>query len=127
MTRAALVELLEQSRQHNGAHDITGLLVYRDQAFVQVLEGERSVVEALYAKIAVDPRHEDVVLITSEQQVKRNFPDWSMGFHDSAPGSGRPDGYSDVLEGDRGMREESDLVRGLLDLFEADAASSDER
>jgi hypothetical protein len=125
MSRAALVELLQQSRAHNSVRGITGLLVYRDRSFVQVLEGEQAQVDALYATIAADPRHTDVVLVGSEHDAARHFPDWSMGFDVSTHDAHDLDGFNDVLDGDSGMRVESDLVRGLLDLLDPQASRTD--
>ena len=52
-----LVEILKQSRAHNQANDITGMLLYHNESFMQYLEGERDEVLALYDRIAVDNRH----------------------------------------------------------------------
>jgi hypothetical protein len=52
--------LLECSRRNNAANDITGALLFDGRAFAQVLEGPRSSVEAVYAKIVNDPRHSNV-------------------------------------------------------------------
>jgi hypothetical protein len=46
---------------------------------LQVLEGGRSPVSALYNRIANDPRHHDVVLLSYEEIGERSFASWSMG------------------------------------------------
>ena len=76
--------LLEQSRRKNDALGVTGLLLHRDQSFLQVLEGEEDVVRALYATISRDPRHVDVVNVWNSHSPVRRFPGWSMGFRDLA-------------------------------------------
>ena len=55
--RNELPELLEECRTNNAKCDITGILLYHNQSFFQVLEGDRSVVEALFEKVASDSRH----------------------------------------------------------------------
>jgi hypothetical protein len=84
-TRAApsddqLQELLRQSRAYNAQHGITGLLLYSDGHYVQVLEGPQSAVQALYARIQQDPRHEQVVTVSAGPGPQRQFAEWSMGF-----------------------------------------------
>ena len=44
-----------------------------------MLEGGRTQVSALYNKIARDPRHHDVVLLSFEEVDERSFAGWSMG------------------------------------------------
>lgn len=46
-------DILGSSRINNARDGITGLLVYHDQLFFQVLEGNRSVVEHCYARIGL--------------------------------------------------------------------------
>jgi len=50
-------ELLLQNKQRKKEQGITGILLYKKSNFLQMLEGEESAVKALYAKIALDLRH----------------------------------------------------------------------
>ncbi len=77
-----LVELLSKARRNNAALGVTGMLLYHEGSFVQILEGDRGTVEALYAKIADDPRHVEPLLLFRHQEHPRNFGDWTMGFHE---------------------------------------------
>jgi hypothetical protein len=74
-----LVAILKKSRINNPARGITGLLCCSDSVFLQVLEGGRTQVSALYHRIAADPRHHDVVLLSYEEIEERSFAGWSMG------------------------------------------------
>jgi hypothetical protein len=76
--------ILEQSRSGNAMRDVTGMLLYVGRSFFQVIEGDETVVTALYEKIRLDPRHYRVTRIIAEPIVKRSFGKWTMGF--SAPG-----------------------------------------
>ena len=51
-----LVDLLSQSRENNSRDGITGMLVYRDLDFIQILEGPDAAVRALLERIGRDPR-----------------------------------------------------------------------
>lgn len=74
-----LSDILRESTSHNPSRHITGMLLYINGSFLQVLEGEAEVVEALYKKIAEDPRHTQVVKILELPNVEREFAQWSMG------------------------------------------------
>jgi len=77
---AQLVYLLQQARAFNHAHSVTGILLHAPGHFLQVLEGGRTEVEALYARIRRDERHRQVLTLTQGQTSRRVFPAWSMGF-----------------------------------------------
>ncbi len=74
-----LVTILRQSKGNNPGVGVTGVLCFAAGIFLQVLEGGRSQVSALYNKIARDPRHHDVVLLSFEEVDERSFAGWSMG------------------------------------------------
>lgn len=50
-----LTSILRQSRRHNHAAGVTGLLCFSDGIFLQVLEGGRSAVNQTFLRIATDP------------------------------------------------------------------------
>lgn len=80
LTDLELVQLLQQSCDKNVCLDITGLLLYRDGNFMQVLEGPDKAVTDLFSTIASDTRHRGVMLLLQEEIAERQFPSWSMGF-----------------------------------------------
>ncbi|TWR31438.1 BLUF domain-containing protein [Mucilaginibacter pallidiroseus] len=75
-----LSEILKTSRQNNKERDITGMLLYSEGTFMQVLEGEEHDVIALYNKIEKDDRHKGIIKLASGQLDERIFGSWSMGF-----------------------------------------------
>lgn len=77
-----LADLLARSHENNTALGITGMLLYKDGNFMQVLEGEEAVVRRLYAEIGRDPRHRGLITMIEGPLVNRQFSDWSMGFQD---------------------------------------------
>ena len=74
-------ELLEKSRRWNMDNGISGCLVYYRGGFVQLLEGETDLVKELWDKIRTDARHSEVFLISEEEIVEREFPNWNMAYH----------------------------------------------
>ena len=94
-----LVSLLDLSRRRNAEAGITGLLLYRDDAFMQVLEGPHDAVESVFAAIEADERHTDVRLLLDEEIPARQFPAWSMGFRTVDDATLRQlRGYDDFLD-----------------------------
>lgn len=72
--------ILIQSRQWNIAHSITGILLYIDGDFLQVLEGKKENIDCLFEKIKRDKRHQGIIVVYEGEKVKRDFPEWSMAF-----------------------------------------------
>ncbi|WP_372828401.1 BLUF domain-containing protein [Polaromonas sp.] len=71
--------ILAQSRSHNPAMGITGILCYGGGIFLQALEGGRNQISELYGHIQRDSRHKDVVLLHYEEISERRFGGWTMG------------------------------------------------
>ena len=74
-----LLSLLEKARAKNASLGVTGMLLFENGSFFQILEGPESAVDALYKTIAQDNRHEKCVTIIREPIAKRAFAEWTMG------------------------------------------------
>ena len=79
-TNEEIIELLQKSQENNEKIGITGMLLYNDGNFIQVIEGPDDAVRALYNKIKQDSRHDNVVLLGQDPIHERQFPQWTMGF-----------------------------------------------
>ena len=79
-SQEALVALLSEARSANTDRDVTGLLLYREGSFYQVLEGSESAVMATFQDIEGDPRHKEVRILFHGETDAREFADWKMGF-----------------------------------------------
>ncbi len=77
-TTTVTSQILETARAFNKSHDLTGVLCQGKGLYVQVLEGERSVVNSLYRRIAADSRHVDAEIVLFGEIKNRQFKDWSM-------------------------------------------------
>jgi hypothetical protein len=80
MDDAGLVEILDTSRNWNAGHGITGVLLYGEGSFIQVLEGEKTEVEYIFERIKADRRHKGLIKVLSGEIPERTFPTWTMGF-----------------------------------------------
>lgn len=78
MTPEALAQLREQAASANRNAGISGCLLYRDGHFMQVLEGHRERIMALYDRIRNDTRHTDCRLVFESPITARAFCDWGM-------------------------------------------------
>jgi hypothetical protein len=79
-TEADLAQILLSSDRNNGRDEITGLLLYHDGSYVQMLEGEEAIVTETFERIARDPRHYEVRKLSFGHSDGRFFPDWRMAF-----------------------------------------------
>lgn len=64
----------------NARADITGLMLFYEGAFLQVLEGPVAGVTSLMEKIRRDRRHSSLVMLESAPAVERNFAGSAMNF-----------------------------------------------
>jgi len=78
-TDTEIEKILEASNRKNGDKDITGVLLYSKTKFIQVLEGDKNDILALYDEIKKDERHRNVAMISLSPIKERFFPSWQMG------------------------------------------------
>lgn len=79
-SQADLQKVLQTAREHNGEVGVTGVLLFAENSFLQVLEGDPEVLDRLLVSIREDPRHERIVLLLRQPITERSFADWTMGY-----------------------------------------------
>jgi Sensors of blue-light using FAD len=77
-TAALTDSILRKAYAWNTQNGITGMLCEGQGVYLQALEGERSQVTGLYARIHADPRHKDLELLHCESITERRYAGWSM-------------------------------------------------
>jgi hypothetical protein len=92
-----LRNLLDHCNSNNRKLHVTGMLLYKDGNFMQVLEGEEPSVRRLHEIIGRDRRHRGLITLLQGTTREREFPDWSMGFKDIGADLASPEGYSEFL------------------------------
>ena len=80
LSEKELIDVLKVSRTNNKKYNVTGILLYCQGTFMQVLEGDKNNIDQIYKAIDLDPRHKNVIKLASGISSKRNFPDSSMAF-----------------------------------------------
>jgi Sensors of blue-light using FAD len=78
---ATFLDLVAQCQRNNERLGITGILVYSDGNFMQVIEGADLVTQALYARIELDQRHRAVTPVAEQRIDVREFQGWSMAYN----------------------------------------------
>ena len=95
-TDALVHAILVTSRIHNRCNGISGLLVAGGNRFLQVLEGDKNVVDPLYAAIRRDPRHLAITTLLDRPILARSFADWTMAYR-REPALGQFDSFPQTL------------------------------
>lgn len=72
------LDILRQSRANNGLNGISGLLWTDGTSYLQLLEGAPEAVSITFDRIAADPRHRDVRIVSDGIEPERAFGDWVM-------------------------------------------------
>lgn len=80
-----IIKLLENARAKNARLGITGMLLFQNGSFFQILEGSPEAVDQLYHEIEQDDRHTKEVIIIREPIPKRSFGEWTMGYSKISP------------------------------------------
>jgi hypothetical protein len=98
---ADLEDLLSRSRANNDRLGLSGMLLFREGRFLQILEGPSDVLSERYAIIAKDPRHTHVTTLLEEETEHRFFGHWSMRYEtlsdeEAAAAPGYREGFDDV-------------------------------
>ena len=92
-----LLALLAVARTNNTRLGVTGMLLFHEGSFIQVLEGERETVETLYDRVAQDQRHAGTRVLARGEVEERSFEEWSMGFRHVRDASALPEGLNSFL------------------------------
>ena len=76
---AEVGRIVEAAQRHNLARGITGVLVFGNGVFFQLIEGPAAQIRKLIRTLHSDPRHYDVVSLDwSEERRERLYPNWEM-------------------------------------------------
>lgn len=97
--------LLERARRRNDQCGVSGVLLFDDFSFLQVLEGIPGDVGRIIDRIRRDPRHVGMTIVQDQSISERDFGDWSMAFARAG------DGVVDRMRGARKL--EPGLIRSI--------------
>lgn len=115
-----LIDMLTSFRKNNLLNHITGMMLFSEGSFLQVLEGPDKELDALVKKIKKDSRHHSLVQIVSDTIQERIFSDWKMSFKINSPEAVKNlAGYVDPWDPDflAGLRSEQHPALSILKAF----------
>ncbi len=81
MSFLGLMRLLESARAFNQTNGISGILLYDNQQFGQIIEGESASVMKAWKRIQEDKRHHRIELLEIREISERSYPDWLLRFY----------------------------------------------
>ena len=96
------------AREINALEGVTGLLIFNGVRFLQIIEGARSAIDELLARLYRDGRHSALEVRDEREVDRRDFPGWSMELvRVSASYFEARESLADQLPGslDRGVRD----------------------
>ena len=73
-------DLILTAKSNNAKNNITGVLVYKNNNFLQVLEGHTETVDSVFDKIRMDQRHQNIFKIINTSIDERFFEEYEFGF-----------------------------------------------
>lgn len=117
MGSADLDALLAQARDCNLRSDVTGMLLYDDGSFLQVIEGPDGAVSSLYERIRHDSRHDRIRLLSTKTVAFREFGDWAMAYARPEGAEAAGEGFLDYEGEDEQLGFDTSEAAQLLNLF----------
>ena len=81
MSFLGLMRLLESARAFNQKNGISGILLYDNQQFGQIIEGEHASVMKAWKRIQDDKRHHRIELLEIKEITEKSYPDWLLRFY----------------------------------------------
>lgn len=80
LTDIEIEKVLDFSKNWNNDHNITGILLFSEGNFFQVLEDEKTILQDLFERISDDSRHFNVIRIFGKEIDDANFEGYSANF-----------------------------------------------
>ena len=80
VTPKELNELFSKTMQNNKNQGVTGILIFKNNLFFQILEGQKETLAQLFTKIIEDSRHSHIIKIIDHAIEERAFNDYETGF-----------------------------------------------
>jgi catalase len=94
------------------------MLLYHDGHFIQLFEGDETLVNDLCRKIEKHSRHHTCSALINETIEERPFPEWSMGFHAiNARAAEQLEGFNSVASSNSLIETSRHTVKVLLSGF----------
>ena len=109
-----LKDIISTAEKRNNENHITGILIYHDGTFIQMLEGDEDAVNETFDRIQEDARHTTVLKLFSGNEEERHFPKWKMALKVVDESTFKKiNAYESLEEGSRFLNQINDGHIGL--------------
>ncbi len=68
-----LAKIFEEAKSYNSENNLTSCLLFHNNEFLQLIEGEKADIEVAFERILEDERHNDVFLVEMQPITRRMF------------------------------------------------------
>ena len=72
--------IVTAARTRNVERGVSGVLIFTEARFAQVIEGPETAIDILMASIIIDARHKQVTVVREESLKERRYANWSMAY-----------------------------------------------
>ncbi|SHI76721.1 BLUF domain-containing protein [Aquimarina spongiae] len=80
LTDQDIETLLLDAKVFNNQNNISGILIYSDFTFFQVIEGEYNIIKSLFERIEQDYRHYNILKILEIKSEKKEYHKYNTNF-----------------------------------------------
>lgn len=84
---ATIQDILRHARRRNINCGVSGILLYNQLEYFQVLEGSKAAVELIFRSVLCDKRHTNIFTLQRSPADSRIFHSWSMAYKELPYGS----------------------------------------
>lgn len=84
-----LAEILGEAERNNRRDGLTSALMRHDGRFLQIIEGRRADIDRLMDRLRLDPRHENIRLLSDLAVADRRFGGWPMILAELTPAAAK--------------------------------------
>lgn len=105
--------MLEDARQFNREHNITGVLLFSGEQFFQYIEGDRDALTDAMQRITAAAAHSNIKVLFDGEPLQRHFDDWHMGFTSAPTSEIQTLAQADWQLNFPHTREDADLCEGI--------------
>lgn len=81
ITQREIQDIWERAQRNNLDMKISGCLIFHNDIFIQIIEGEEKDVLSLFSRIESDIRHSAIQMLWEGSCTERVFHDWYMAYH----------------------------------------------
>ena len=73
-----LENIIHQAKINNPIHNVSGVLFFHNNRFLQIIEGDKNIIDQLKLNITKDSRHKEIQQLFYEPILSKSFSNWNM-------------------------------------------------